>query len=144
MPQDESGVFRTSLEAVAESFKYRVVAGGFTSPSFDITVARPPRITRIDVEYQYPDGLGLQPRKEEDSGDIYAPAGTNVRLLVHTDREVASGEMSLGGGKSVGLSPSRATPAAGDGGRARGVADRRTRRFVSRAHRRPRGSERSG
>ena len=117
MPQDESGVFRASLDSVAESFKYRVVAGGFTSPSFDITVARPPRITRIDLEYKYPDGLGLQPRKEEDSGDIYAPAGTNVRLLVHTDRAVASGEMALGAGQSVGLSPSRTSQAAsGDGG----------------------------
>ena len=133
MPQDESGVFRAALEAVSDSFKYRVVAGGFTSPAFEITVARPPRITRIDVEYQYPDGLGLKPRKEEDGGDIYAPAGTNVRLLVHTDREVATGEMSLGAGKSVGLSLGRATRAADDGGGVTGGgADHRARRLLSR------------
>ena len=113
----------------------------FTSPAFDVTVVRPPRITRIDVEYRYPDALGLQPRTEEDSGDIYAPAGTNVRLLVHTDREVASGEMSLGGGQcALPLAAAPGTPTAQRRG-ARGVAHRRTRRFVPRARRRPRGHE---
>ena len=56
-------------------------------------------MTRIDVEYTYPPALGLAPRIEEDGGDIYAPAGTDVRLHVHTDRPAATGQMALGGGR---------------------------------------------
>ena len=55
----------------------------------------------------------LPPRDERDGGDIYAPAGTKVRVRVHTDKPIASGEMALGG-------------AAAASGRA--AADRRPRR----------------
>ena len=65
---------------MSASFRYRVVAGPVTSPTYDVTVARAPRVTRIDVEYTYPAGLRLPPRTEEDGGDIYAPAGTDVRV----------------------------------------------------------------
>jgi hypothetical protein len=43
--------------------------------------------------YTYPAGLRLAPRTEADGGDIYAPAGTDVRVQVFTDRPAASGEM---------------------------------------------------
>ena len=79
-----------SLEAVATPFKYRVVAGPITSPTYTVGVAHPPRVTRIDVDYTYPPTLGLEPRTEEDSGDVYAPAGTDVRLRVRTDRRTRS------------------------------------------------------
>ena len=70
-------------------FKYRAVAGTLTSPTYSIAVAQPPRVTRIDLEYTYPASLGLKPRSEPDGGDIYAPAGTDVRVRVHTDRPAA-------------------------------------------------------
>jgi hypothetical protein len=103
MPPDGSGAFRVQLDSLADSFVYRVVAGTITSPSFEVAVVRPPRITRIDVEYRYPPTLGLEARTEEDSGDIYAPSGTDVVLRIHTDREASSGQMNLGGGASVPL-----------------------------------------
>lgn len=105
MPVDESGVFRLNLDALAESFSYRVVAGNVTSPVFDVAVVRPPRVTRIDIEYAYPSALGLPIRVEEDAGDVYAPAGTKVTLHVHTDREAATGLMAFGDGSLVPLSP---------------------------------------
>src|SRR5438874_2271366 len=46
----------------------------------------------------------LKPRTEQDSGDIYAPAGTDVRLRIHTDRPAAAGHMTLGTGTSLALS----------------------------------------
>jgi hypothetical protein len=101
MTTDQPGAFRLALDAVTASFKYRVVAGAVTSPTFDVTVTRPPRVTRIDVDYDYPEGLKLQPRSEQDAGDIYAPAGTNVRVHVFTDRPAAAGRMALGSGNSI-------------------------------------------
>src|SRR5580765_1917253 len=92
MTSEKDGSFRLALPSVNTSFRYRVVAGAATSPTYDISVAFPPRVTRIDVDYTYPAGLRLEPRTEADSGDIYAPAGTEVRLHVFTDRPAADGQ----------------------------------------------------
>jgi hypothetical protein len=102
MAADRSG-FRLALPSVTAPFKYRVVAGALTSPAYEVTVARAPRVTRIDVEYTYPAALRLEPRTEEDGGDIYAPAGTDVRVRIHTDRPAATAELALADGKTIAL-----------------------------------------
>jgi len=99
-----AGAFRLTMPSVSSDFTYRVVAGSVASPLYTVTVARPPRVTQIDVEYTYPPSLALRARTERDSGDIYAPAGTDVRLLVHTDRPAARARMVLGKGEPVALS----------------------------------------
>jgi len=104
----QADVFSLAMESVSASFTYRVVAGALTSPTYEIAVAHPPRVTRIDVDYTYPEGLRLERRTETDSGDIYAPAGTDVRLHVFTDRPAATGQMALGDGTRVVLAA--ATP----------------------------------
>src|SRR5436309_56766 len=103
MTTEAGGTFRLALESVTSGFNYRVVAGTVTSPTYAVTVARAPRVTRIDVDYTYPAALRLEPRTEEDSGDIYAPPGTDIRLRVHTDRPAASGQMALGDGRKIAL-----------------------------------------
>jgi hypothetical protein len=105
MSTDRSGAFRTSFNAVGASFKYRVRVGGVTSPEYDVVVARAPRVTRIDLDYTFPKELGLAPRTEEDGGDIYAPSGTDVRVRVHTDREAATAQLTLGNGRAIPLTP---------------------------------------
>src|SRR5207244_7448999 len=104
MTRGADGVFRVALDSVSTSFRYRVVAEALTSPSFAVTVVRPPRVTRIDLDYAYPPGLGLQPRSEQDSGDIYAPQNTEVRVRVHTDRPAARGRLALAGDTALPLS----------------------------------------
>ena len=108
MPPNERGAFSITLDALGDSFTYRVTAGSITSPAYDVTVVRPPRVTRIDVAYRYPPATGLAARTEEDAGDIYAPAGTDVRLMVHTDRDAASGRMAFAGGAGIDLKPAGA------------------------------------
>jgi hypothetical protein len=103
MSTEKPGEFRLALESVTAPFTYRVVAGAVTSPTYDVAVAHAPRVARIDVDYTYPPGLGLKPRTEEDSGDIYAPAGTGVRIRVFTDRPAATGQMALGDGRTIAL-----------------------------------------
>ncbi|PYR13820.1 MAG: hypothetical protein DMG00_05860, partial [Acidobacteria bacterium] len=109
MLSDKSGAFALALEAVTAPFKYRVVAGTVTSPTYDVSVAHAPRVSRIDVDYTYPSGLGLPPRTEEDSGDIYAPAGTDVRVHIFTDRAASSGRMTLNDGKAIELTADKPT-----------------------------------
>jgi hypothetical protein len=109
MVTDAPGDFRLGMDAVTAPFKYRVLAGTVTSPTYEVTVARPPRVTRIDVDYAYPEGLKLPPRTERDGGDIYAPAGTDVRLHVFTDRPAATGRMALGHGSSIAFAADKPT-----------------------------------
>jgi hypothetical protein len=107
MSSDQPGSFRLAMPSVSSSFRYRVVAGAVTSPTYDVSVAFPPRVTRIDVDYSYPAALRLEPRTEADSGDIYAPAGTDVRVHVFTDRPAATGSMALGDGKQIPLTAAK-------------------------------------
>ena len=105
----DAGRFSLAMESVSASFKYRVVAGAVTSPTYDVAVGYPPRVARIDVDYTYPAALGLRPRTESDGGDIYAPAGTDVRVHVFTDRPAANGQLALGNGSSRALTAATAT-----------------------------------
>jgi hypothetical protein len=99
-----AGRSRLTLPSVTASFKYRVAAASLKSPVYDVTVAHAPRVVRIDVDYTYPAGLGLKPRTEKDGGDIYAPAGTDVRVRIHVDRPAATARMALGNGGTIPLS----------------------------------------
>ncbi len=108
MGADDPGAFHLDIDAVSRSFKYRVIAGAAASATYDVTVVHPPRVKRIDVDYSYPAGLRLPPRTERDGGDIYAPAGTEVRLHVITDQPAVGGRLVLGGGRTLDLAPARA------------------------------------
>jgi len=103
MAADAAGRFRAVVPSVAADFRYRVVAGAVTSPVYRVSVSSPPRVASIDVDYIYPAALGLPPRTETDAGDVYAPAGTDVRLHIHSERPVASGSLALSSGGSIPL-----------------------------------------
>jgi len=103
-----AGAFTTAFDSISEAFRYRVVAGTLTSPVFDVAVTHPPRVARIDIDYEYPPNLGLQPRTDEDGGDIYAPSGTNVRLRVQIDGEVNGGRLAIDDGSAIALAPGEA------------------------------------
>jgi hypothetical protein len=92
-----------SLGTVDQSFTYVVTAAGIRSREFNVTALRPPRVTRIDLRYEYPTFTGLAPRTEVDGGDVYAPAGTRVRVRVRTDRPVASAALTLRDRRTVTL-----------------------------------------
>ena len=84
-------------------FAYVVSAGLARSARYTVTALTAPRVERIDLHYVYPSFAGLAPRDEQDGGDIYAPAGTRVRLRIHTDKPIAHGELALGRSPAVSL-----------------------------------------
>ena len=94
----QGGDFELSFESVDRTFTYRVAAGPVTSREFTVSALVPPQVKRVEAHYEYPSFTGLPPRDDENAGDLYAPAGTRVRLRVHTDRPVASGTMSMSNG----------------------------------------------
>ena len=95
--------YLAEFPSVTRSFRYRVGAAAFTSPDYFVEALSPPRVMRIDVEYVYPSFTGLAPRSEEDGGDLFAPAGTAARLVVHTDKPVVEGALVLSDGRRVAL-----------------------------------------
>ncbi|MGE0815592.1 MAG: hypothetical protein AB7O28_07535 [Vicinamibacterales bacterium] len=103
MRLEPGGAFVATVPDVTASFEYRVVAGGRESPAYTVTVVHPARVERIDLDFTFPTALGLEPRHEDDGGDIYAPEGTTVRLTVTADRAVESGALLMGDGTRVAL-----------------------------------------
>ena len=95
--------YQLDVPAVDASFTYRVQAASLTSDEYAITAVFPPRVSRIDVAYQYPAHTGLPPRVEADGGDIHAPAGTRVTVSVRTSKAVERGWLELGAGARLAL-----------------------------------------
>jgi hypothetical protein len=95
--------FTITLNNITASFPYSVAAGSAISPEYNVEVIRPVRITSIDVRYEYPRGVGLEPHTEQDGGDIFAPAGTKVHLTINTDKQVADGQLTLADGQAIAL-----------------------------------------
>jgi hypothetical protein len=102
MSRSDTG-FSFSFESVDRSFQYRVAAGSASSRSYSVTALFPPRITRIDVDYEYPAFTGQGPHTVEDNGDIFGPAGTSARLRIHADKPLKGGVLSLTDGGQVDL-----------------------------------------
>jgi len=102
-PGGEPGVFSMTIDAVTTSFAYSVSAAKTRSGTYTISVIRPPRVERIDVHYDFPPGLGMEPRTDEDSGDIYGPAGTRVRLAITADKPIARAFLVLNDGSKLAL-----------------------------------------
>ncbi len=95
--------FNITLNNITASFPYLVTAGSAASPEYHIDVIRQVKIASIDVSYTYPSGIGLEPHTETDGGDVFAPAGTKVRLTITTDKAVANGQLRLDDGQLVDL-----------------------------------------
>ena len=112
--QRSADAFEYAFESIDRSFKYRVAAGAASSGTYSVTALFPPRVTRVDVRYDYPSFTGLRPRDDEDTGDIYGPAGTRVRLSIHTDKPVRAGEIALSGARPIALAAAPAGTATAD------------------------------
>jgi len=103
MEKTSSG-FTFTVDRVEQDFRYAVTAAGASSREYGVTVMRPPRVERIDLGYEFPPALGMPPREEQDGGDIYGPAGTRVRVTVHTDKPVREAALALTGRERIALS----------------------------------------
>jgi hypothetical protein len=95
--------FVAELPKVERAFRYRVVSGSLSSREFQVAALEAARVKRIDLEYEFPAFTKLPPRHDDDGGDIYGPAGTRVRVRVHTDKPVASGALAVRTGEPIRL-----------------------------------------
>ncbi len=64
---------------------YYVQADGIRSGEHSIGVVDLPRIERVRLTYSYPEWTGLESLADEESRDIRAVAGTDVKVEVFAD-----------------------------------------------------------
>ena len=101
--------YELRIPALEGSFTYAVTAGPAHSRDYKVTALFPPRVQRIELHYDYPSFSGLKPRDEHDGGDVYGPAGTRVRLVIHADKPIVQGTLAFSEGR-----PAVALSAAGE------------------------------
>lgn len=85
MRSAEEGQFDFKLYAVRGPLTYYVQADGVRSSEHSIGVVDLPRIERVRLTYSYPEWTGLESLTDEESRDIRAVAGTDVKVEVFAD-----------------------------------------------------------
>ena len=113
----DGSAFVFEIPKVTDDFTYHVHVASTTSPEYRVSALFPPHIERIDVHYDYPRFTGLAPRFEEDGGDVYAPAGTQVRMTVYVDKPIEAAAMVMGDGerRELAVGPDAGTEATSGG-----------------------------
>ncbi|HEY5757028.1 MAG TPA: hypothetical protein VIU34_14445 [Steroidobacter sp.] len=81
----EEGQFDFKLYAVRGPLSYYVQADGVRTAEHTIGVVDLPKIQRVRLTYQYPEWTGLNATTDEESRDIRAVAGTDVKVEVFAD-----------------------------------------------------------
>lgn len=81
--------------------KYYVKAGQLLSEIYTFSVYDAPHIKRVDLTYIYPKYTGLKPKTEFNTGDIWAPEGTAVKIKAVTDKKLSAGEVVVGEGTKL-------------------------------------------
>jgi hypothetical protein len=88
---------RFMLLDVGSRTEYFVEANGVRSELYRLDVKDVPYVSRIDLQYRFPEYTGLAPEPIEDGGDVAALRGTRVELRVSTTVPVAGGRLVVEG-----------------------------------------------
>lgn len=91
---------------VTESFTYRVTMGPAVSETYQVEALPYPNVQGIDLSYTYPSWSGLDPRSEQDGGDVYGPQGTRVRMRVRVDKPSKEAALVMADGSRIALAGS--------------------------------------
>ncbi len=92
----QPGEFAHKVFDVRDTLRYYVRAGDELSPIYTLFPLEAPEIKSFRVRYRYPAGMGLSPKGESVSGDIYAPAGTTIDLEVVATQSLRRAEVRMG------------------------------------------------
>ncbi|MDY6945422.1 MAG: hypothetical protein SXG53_06865 [Pseudomonadota bacterium] len=93
----EQGEFDFKLYAVRGPLTYYVQADGVRSGEHSIGVVDLPRIERVRLTYSYPEWTGLESQTDEESRDIRAVAGTDVKVEVFADAPLDAAALIVDG-----------------------------------------------
>ncbi len=133
---DSDSRFEFRLYAVRGPLQYYVDAEGTRSGEHNVTVVDLPRIERVQLTYEYPQWTGLEQKVDDESRDIRAVEGTNVKVEVIADAPLDAPALIVDGTTGELVQQGRTQHRRDRGHEARPLSDRRARR------QRVRGAER--
>lgn len=90
------GKFTHQIFEVRDTTRYYVRLGSTLSEVFALVPLDAPDVKQLRVTYRYPKKIGLPTRREEITGDIYAPIGTAVDLEAIATHAITKAEWRLG------------------------------------------------
>ncbi|MBM3334668.1 DUF4175 family protein, partial [Candidatus Sumerlaeota bacterium] len=91
----DGSIFIHSISDIQQTLKYRVRAGDFRSPWFNLRVADKPEITRFRITYRYPPYTRLPEQVvRATQGHIRAVVGTRVMVEASANRPVSKALVS--------------------------------------------------
>ncbi|HEX6973048.1 MAG TPA: DUF4175 family protein, partial [Vicinamibacterales bacterium] len=91
----DSGQYEGMLFDLAAPLDYFVEAAGVRSAVYTLKVVELPYVSRLELEYHFPDYTGLPPQKVEDGGDIAVLKGTEIRVRAIPTMQAAAGQIVL-------------------------------------------------
>ncbi|MFQ5822819.1 MAG: DUF4175 family protein [bacterium] len=98
---EQKGIYVFNFFDLQSKTKYYVKTDELLSEIFTFSVYDAPNIKRVDLTYIYPEYTGLKPKHEFDSGDVWAPEGTVVKIKAVSNKKLQSGEVVVGDGPKL-------------------------------------------
>jgi hypothetical protein len=92
----QPGHFTHKIFDIRDTLRYYVRAGDELSAVYTLIPLDAPEVKSFRMTYRYPAGMGLTPKSESGSGDVYAPAGTTVDLEVVATQPLQRAEIRFG------------------------------------------------
>jgi hypothetical protein len=87
-------------EVPSSGFWYKVAGGDTETEEYRVQVRSSPLLERFDVTYHYRPYLGWRDRVAHER-DVEEVAGTEVSMVVHTNRQVRDGQLTIAGKKPL-------------------------------------------
>jgi hypothetical protein len=89
--------FTYELFNLTQTMQYYVTGRNVKSEIYTINVYEMPKITQVDVSYNYPEYTRLKPIVQQGTGDIRAVVGTIVQIRATTNKGIAEATLNLDG-----------------------------------------------
>lgn len=102
-PGEAGNVFAHQLRDLYANTEYQVQVGSYRSKVYRLSVWTPPEVVSIGLLYRYPDYLEMEDREVPYGGDITAPEGTEVVVLVTVNKALEKAALILDGGEDMAL-----------------------------------------
>ncbi len=91
------------VPAITADLTYRITGQGVESPAYRVTVFDYPQLVQADASLTYPDYTALAARQIEDTRQITAVEGTQVRWSLRLNKPVASAKLIAESGEEITL-----------------------------------------
>ncbi|WPP48122.1 DUF4175 family protein [Catalinimonas niigatensis] len=78
MAPNEAGIFQYSFQNIQRDTRFSIEAAGFSTQEYDIKVVERPNLKDFSVFLNYPDYVGKEDQRLDNTGNLQVPEGTKV------------------------------------------------------------------